>query len=490
MIPTVRARHLSRRLLDRSRDSMVSRTLSVPVGRHSGDGDRLTAHLFDRQRRLDADKSRRKVAVCGRRAGKTTSVAAILLKRLLNRAGAKGLYICPTQRQAKQLLWAELKRLDRHYRLGLAFRESTSEVWPPNGSVLFLAGADKADRIDSFRGQSFLIVVIDESASFRAHIETLVRDVLSPTTEDLDGEILLIGTPGPALVGMFYEASTGGAWSSHHWTVLDNPRFPRWAGMRDWRKRRLKWLEELKEGEGYTDDDPRYRREWHGEWIRDPESLVYWGYSPDRNLADALPRGGYGWSHVIGLDLGYSDACAWSVLAYSVKAQSAYIVDTSKRVGLDVEDIAQESKRMRAKWSPVAMVIDTGGLGKTIAATLQTRHGLPFEAAVKTEKMAHIAQLNADLRKARVCVLPKARDVCAEWSLLQKNEVGEEDDRFDNHLADASLYAWRRSLHYCWRPDDTPLERGSREYYEREERLLIEDAEKEQAPDEIDEVWG
>jgi len=490
---TTRARVLARRLLARARESgAATRHLTATVAPHSGAGDRLTAHLFDKQRQLERDRSKRKVAVCGRRAGKTTGVAAVLLKRLVNRAGAKGLYLCPTQGQARRILWRELKRLDTHYRLGAEFIESRSEMRLRNGSVLYLAGADKEDRIDAFRGEAFLVVVIDESASFRAHIEELVGAVLEPTLADLDGEIILIGTPGEALVGMFYTAATGGVWALHHWTVIDNPRFPRWAGRRGWRTASERWLANLREDKGYTEDDPTYRREWLAEWTYDPESLVYWGYSPETTEAEALPPG-CGWRHVIGLDLGFSDATAWVVLAYSAQAGAAYLVHAEQASGLDVQDIADRSKRLREDWAPVAMVIDTGGLGKTIAVELQRRHGLPFEAAVKTEKRAHIAQMNADLRKGRVRVLPPARAVCAEWSTLQRNDKGEEDDRFANHCADAALYAWRRSLHYCWRPEAAPLERGSREWYAREaatmEQQAVEDC-ADTAADEADDIWG
>ena len=55
-----------------------------------------------------------------------------------------------------------------------------------------------------------------------------------------------------------------------------------------------------------------------------------------------------------------------------------------------------------------------------------------------------------------------------EWRLLQWDEDRpKEDDRFENHLSDAALYAWRESRHYASVPREVEPEVGSEEYYKR-----------------------
>ena len=57
-------------------------------------------------------------------------------------------------------------------------------------------------------------------------------------------------------------------------------------------------------------------------------------------------------------------------------------------------------------------------------------------------------------------------EILDEWDLLQWDEDRrKEDSRFENHLADACLYAWRESKHYTYREAVVPPEHGSNAYY-------------------------
>ena len=463
--------------------------IATSVGPYSGRGERILGHLFAEQRALCLDKERFKVARCGRRAGKTTAVAANLARKALNHPGALLGYIAPTRKQAKQLLWKELKRLSRHYQLTIEFNETDLEARVSNGSVIMLAGADKVDSIEKFRGLAFLEVVLDESASFKRHIEDLVEEVLKPTLEDYDGSITLIGSPGKALVGLFFRASTSDSvWSRHHWTVLDNRHFPRWAKRRDWRKRAASWLEQMRKREQWGEDDPTYLREWLGKWVRDDSTLVY-VYDPKKNASASLPRG-HSWSYVLGVDLGFDDDTAFVVEAFTDDLPAAYIVHAEKRSGMDVEDVAERARELEEKFGGFrSRVIDTGGLGKMVATTLVRKKKIFFKPAEKTHKQAFQADLNADLRKSRIKVLPAAAPIVGEWEQLQKDETGAEDDRFPNHCADAGLYAHRECRHYLWKPRERKPAHGTTEYWKAEEAALESDTTSPDDRDEIDDLF-
>jgi len=462
--------------------------------RIAAEGGRVLAHLFTAQLKFISDKSKAKVARCGRRAGKTMAVAAGLCRTALDRAGALCGYIALTRSHAKRLMWKELKRLDRHYELGVIFHETDLEARFPNGSVIMLAGADKTDSIEKFRGLAFDEVVLDESASFKAHIEQLVEEVLKPTLEDFDGQVTLIGTPGRALIGMFFEASTEAGdrartWSRHHWTVLDNPMFPRWRGRADWRTVASAWLLELRTREEWTEEDPTYVREWLGCWVRDHATLVYC-YDENKNRASELPAG-HEWSKVLGIDLGHDDDCAFVIPAFAKHLPDLYFTYAEKKKGMDVDDVVDRVAELVRTQGPFrSIVCDTGGLGKMIAKTMQRKLKLAVKPAEKKDKLAFTAEMNGDLRKSRVKVLPAAMALVGEWEVLQKDENGEEDDRFPNHCADAGLYSYRECRHYLWRPKEVVPPPGSPEALEREAREMEEADERDlREPDEVESMF-
>ena len=88
----------------------------------------------------------------------------------------------------------------------------------------------------------------------------MINEVILPALMDYDGILVLSGTPSPLANGLFYENAhdTKGIWSSYHWTVMENQRFPRWKGDPHWKKKATKMLAEAKK-----DNHPiKFKREW------------------------------------------------------------------------------------------------------------------------------------------------------------------------------------------------------------------------------------
>lgn len=414
-----------------------------------GSGDFLLQHLFDKQIDFVLDKSKYKSAKCGRRAGKTTAVATSLFRTALEKEGGLCVYVTVTRSQAKRILWPELLRLDDHYRLGAIFNVQDLTVRLPNSSQILLVGVSKEPDLEKLRGSTFVEVIMDECGSMNKHTEYLVKDILRPTIEDYNGTISMIGTPARACVGMFYSAtSVSPEWSRHEWTVADNRKFPRWAASSDdsWRSQALGFLAQVREENGWSENDPTYRREWLGEWVIDEASLVY-AYDPGTNNYKNLPEDVH-WRYVVGIDLGVRDDTAFVVLAYSKYKHNCYFVDDSKSKNLDITNVAERVLYLLQRYGreKTTIVMDTGGLGAQIALELRNRYKLPVIAADKKEKMAFIELMNADMRRGLIGARPGP--LTKEWLALQLNEDGEEDDRFPNHCADAALYAYRWSMHY------------------------------------------
>jgi hypothetical protein len=239
--------------------------------------------LFDKQKAFLSDKSKRKAAICSRRAGKSHSVAVDLIQSLMEPAEGDCAYIGLTRGTAKKVLFNLVLRFNEKFFLGLeANRADLTFTNPANGNTLYITGANTEDDAEKLRGLKLKKVVLDEVASFRMHLNYLIEEVLEPTLIDLNGELILIGTPS-ANPGenYFFKVTTGleGGWSVHKWTLLDNPFIPHAAS----------WLKDYKLRKRWADDNPILLREWQGEWTIDLSSLVY-KYSKALNHFDVLPQ--------------------------------------------------------------------------------------------------------------------------------------------------------------------------------------------------------
>ena len=224
-------------------------------------------------------------------------------------------------------------------------------------------------------------------------LENLIDDVLEAATIDLNGEMWLFGTPSASASGYFHDADQlkRSPWKSFSWTLLENPHL---AGARE-------WLDRRKEENGWEEDDPTFRREYLGQWVRDENSLVY-NFKKKRNLVEELPE--VNWQYGLGIDLGFSDATALVVICWSEEVPETYVVDVEKHHGFAVDDIARRVRWLEAEYGFDRIVADTGGLGVMIIEELNRRHSLSIEAAKKRQKYDHIELMNADLKKGKLLV--------------------------------------------------------------------------------------
>ena len=164
------------------------------------------------------DTHRFRVAVCGRRFGKTHLAIRELCKnaRLPKR---ECWFVAPTYRQAKQIVWKKLKQKLIELRWADKINESELTIQLKNGSTISLKGADNHD---SLRGVGLDFIVMDEFADIDpdAFYETL-----RPTLSDKEGSALFIGTPkgignwAHSLYQMQLENPA--LWASFSYTTLD-----------------------------------------------------------------------------------------------------------------------------------------------------------------------------------------------------------------------------------------------------------------------------
>ena len=178
---------------------------------------RVNSSLKPLQASVFTDKSRFKVAACGRRFGKSYLATYIIITKALQTKG-NYFFVAPTFSQARQILWEILK--DK-VRKGIAsnINESRLEVTLINGSRIFLKGAD---RPDTMRGVSLSGVVMDEFATMREP-EVVWQQVLRPALSDQKGWAMFISSPAGRnyFYDLYNNAKDTKDWASWQFTTLD-----------------------------------------------------------------------------------------------------------------------------------------------------------------------------------------------------------------------------------------------------------------------------
>ncbi|HEC62233.1 MAG TPA: hypothetical protein ENI27_08270, partial [bacterium] len=158
----------------------------------------LLAELFDEQLNFVLDPETLKAVLCNRRSGKTFGVSSLLTWTSLQETGWDCLYLNLTSKLTRQVIWDGpdgLKMCARRNGISAHFNNQAMTVLLANGSKILCGGAENADDIEMYRGLKFKTVVVDEAGAFKAHLEELITSVLQPTTVDMDGSLILVGTP-------------------------------------------------------------------------------------------------------------------------------------------------------------------------------------------------------------------------------------------------------------------------------------------------------
>lgn len=357
------------------------------------------------------------------------------------------LYVTKTRLNAKRIIWKYLKAINLDYDMGGQANESELTLTMPTRSTIYTDGADNESIIEKYRGIPWHKVFIDEGQAFPEYLEKFINEVLSPRLVDWDGSLTVMGTPNAARAGVFFRACNKEKgfreYENFHWTLHDNPWIEKNAG-----KPVAQIIAEECQRRGVTQDDASIQREFFGTWVEDCHSRVY-DFDLGRNCYTDLPTG-IPWQYVLGVDLGWEDADALTVWAYSFESPFIYLVDEFKQSKLTITALAEKIRSLEERFPFVQRVIDTGGLGKKVAEEIRMRYGIVLKPAEKQEKLAYIQLMNDDLRRGFIKVRPGAK-LLEEWTLLQWDRnvtPPREDQRCENHLSDAALYAWREAKHY------------------------------------------
>lgn len=404
------------------------------------------------------DESHLVALLCTRRAGKSTLCGLKLLLAAAENPGCSCLYLGLTKDSATQVMNKDiLSVLNDRFRLGAKWREKDNRWELPNGSHIYLRGADaNAYEINKILGQKYRVAVLDEASKYRYNVKAMVFDSLLPAMGDDAGTIIMAGTPSNITSGLFFDVTrddpTEPGWSVHKWRWQDNIH----------KRDKIQIIhDEMIAANQAKVATPGYRQEWLGEWVVDQSALVY-RFDELRNRCDKLPRPASEYQYLLGIDFGFTDPTALVVGAYHPNDPVLYIVYASKHPGIIVDTVAS---LVKALWKmpalgfngpyPFTKMVADGAALQTVE-TLRQKHQLPLICAKKNDKRGTIEVLNSDLQTERIKVLPAASGVIEEaesliWDerkLAAMPKRWEEDPRFANHELDAMLYMWREARNY------------------------------------------
>jgi len=396
--------------------------------------------LFPHQLQFALSPSRFITALCSSRAGKTKVCAAIAIQELMARPNSLGLYLALTDKSVADIFFPPLKEFLAKYCPQAKVTED--EVTFPNGSKLLIAGANNMMKIESFRGIKLLFCIIDEAASFRQHIlRYLIDEIIIQRLSDLQGKLMLIGTPAAHCMGLFYEITEKNSeegWDNHRWSAFDNPYM-----VEQWKHDAKLFLTRKKA----TEANPKYRREFLGQWCTDEELLMI---KPFRVDNPSTPFSTETWRTVIGIDFGFNDQTAFSVIGWRKDMPKAYVLETYGEAQLSVSGIAKHLQRLKTKYKPMKIVGDPAGASKIIIAEYSEKYHIHIDPAQKSNKADYIEIFNDALINDELILCPNTtNELQTEMKAIVWNDdhTRELEGMKCDHL-DATLYAFRESLEY------------------------------------------
>jgi hypothetical protein len=283
----------------------------------------------------------------------------------------------------------------------------------------------------------------------------------------------MCSTPGHIPRGFFFDVTTGKrpGWSNHRWDSLDNPYIANKIAAE---------IELLKENDPDVQRTAYFRRNYLGEWVTESGNKVY-KFNLDKNAWSGDLPAFEGWTFVLGVDLGWHDATAFSVVGWHPNCPELLVFESYRSSEMLISDVARHVKLYQDFYPNLVMVGDPSH--RQAFEELRRRWQLPIREADKAAKDDWQALINSDLEASSIKVYqPEKSPLVEEWMELvwdeRPNGTVVESARQPNDTADAFLYAYRTAYHYRHTPPTQPIEQYSREYHEEQARRMEEEAEE------------
>lgn len=408
------------------------------------------------------DMARRVLVMCSRRAGKTYAMAAILLATAVGNPRSNSVYLAITKGQAKRTIWTDtwIALCDAW---GVECTHNRTELVTsfPNGSHVYFGGTDDLRHIITELGQKLTLAIVDECQDqSSAVLKSLAEKILPPALADMSGRLILSGTIPETPSGYFWKqwerAKEGkSSWSTHNWSMLDNPHMKDPAGE----------LAAHLADTGLPEDDPGIQRDWKGLITFEATALAFRydkhrnGFQPGSEERDPLGK----WVtriapkeiidkcefFCVGGDQGKFDRMVVQVFGWSSKHREMYQVYEWASVrdhGGAFSAFGRPLDQIRQLFGECQHYFDFGGAKLTVD-NFRTDFGVyVLDPAKKADRRGQVERLNTLMKAARFfCMIGSDLEGDFETTKWDKDlrAKGKFEWSSDNHpdAADAGRYA-------------------------------------------------
>lgn len=383
------------------------------------------------QQIISADKNRFRVVAAGRRFGKSF-LSINELAKYSRHPGQKCLYVAPTYRQAKQVIWDELKNRLYAVKWIKKVNESDLNIQLKNGSIIYVRSADNREAL---RGAKYNFIVMDECADI--HEETW-HQILRPTLSDTQGHALFIGSPkGRNWFFDLYSLSGEQDWQSWQWTTEQGGNVP---------------IEEIEAAKRDL-DTKTYEQEYMSQFVS-YSGVCYYSFTeanvlpPPATLPTNTPI------HV-GMDFNIDPMSA--VVCVTDNQDNAWCIDEITIYSSNTNEMADEIKQRYGN-RPVFVYPDATGLRRTTNSTgmsdhlILQHHGFKLITGRSNPPVAErISSVNARLcnntGERKLFVSPKCKQLREGLIKMTYREGTRQPDKNSgyDHITDALGYYIQRT---------------------------------------------
>jgi len=384
--------------------------------------------LSDVQKIVSDNPARFKVVVAGRRWGKSYLSMSQMAKfaRYPNR---KIFYVAPTYRQAKQIIWDDLKEKMIACRWAKKINESDLTIRLVNNSIIHLRSADNPD---SLRGVSIDYLVMDEASMIDSKTWT---EVLRPALSDKQGHAMFITTPKGTsnwVYDLYQFAHHAQDWWAYQSTTLE-------GGMVS--------EEEIEQAKADLGE-----REFNQEYCATFETYagaIYYNWHPERNIVrkpiDNIPR-----NEILHIAMDFNITPLVAAIC-RVTGDEIHVIDEIVMQGSNTYEMAEEIKNRYPHHRGWIYPDASGQARKTSSNTsdhnILRQSGFTIKAkGVNPPVKDRIAAVNASLLSAegavRLTVEPKCKNVIkclAGQTYKEGTQIPDKTSGLD-HMNDALGY--------------------------------------------------
>ena len=337
---------------------------------------------------------------CARRFGKTTSILIFVMEQLRLNAGWICRWCFPNKNQAREVLGAEIAKLQKNCPDELKFTyQTTDSVYiGPNGSKLYIRGVNE-DRGDSARGAASNIIVCDEYG-FWNEPDYIVREVLFPQLENQEGQWLIKASTPPRNLGHRYYVEREEAIRKNRFiqkVIYDNEALS------------PEELQTIIEESGGL-ESPGFRRERLCEPVSDPELLIVPEWSDSNAVSNDYARPRF-FTPYVGGDSGADDNTAVLFGYYDFELDETVIEEELVVNGRTTREIVELCKAIELNlWGDVKPKRRVYDAPKMLIFDIFKDHKWSVQMPQKDDKIAAIHGLRTQVGARKFKVKEKCKN--------------------------------------------------------------------------------